>query len=423
MNQNLKFHVFETRTSNKIGRFMGLNAIFNKIQKGDHYTEAIEAIRNKGRKHPDYENIIDGRESITWNACSEISKSSDTKAMQGILHMCKDDCDANMLKTYIEVVKQTSFVIAAWKNMEGTGIDCLIRCDEVSANNFEELFEQINHALEIDFACKAMADLQPRPISYDPNIYINFDATNYGSQANTLLQAISNSLQMVSDGSIGKVHNDISNTEERLRLAPQIHELSRDNVRYKSEYLDEFFEGVECKQSIEGFPYLAINRHYKVTGDKRQATMYHQAGKLIWLNPLQDEAYLVKLLYEINFYQCKPRLPYWEIRKILLEQYQRYQNEELDPKFKIRYTVCKHDTTLTLKERQQLNVKMNHVIRTTKTYNIIREELKRLMDAGVKILQVDLIKISTKAERTVKEYWKRYFKAEVEQYNQKLEIM
>jgi hypothetical protein len=89
VDSDIKFHVFETRKSKTMKKFMGLTAIINKIKKGDIYTPFIEGIRKVEKDSPLYESIENGRECIIWNATSSISKNNDKRIMKGIIHLEK----------------------------------------------------------------------------------------------------------------------------------------------------------------------------------------------------------------------------------------------------------------------------------------------------------------------------------------------
>lgn len=112
MSKDLKFHVFETKTSKDINKFITLQAAVTKIKNGDNYKQFIDVIRKEGKNSPLYETILNSRECIVWNTNSNVSKPGDKKILQGLVWMQKSDMTPEAIIQATQLLKTLKFVVA-----------------------------------------------------------------------------------------------------------------------------------------------------------------------------------------------------------------------------------------------------------------------------------------------------------------------
>jgi hypothetical protein len=423
VDSDIKFHVFETRTSKAMKKFMGLTAIVNKIKRGDAYTPFIEAIRKVEKDTPLYESIENGRECIIWNATSGISKNNDKRIMKGIIHLEKRNISEALMQASKSLLKGMGYVISTWKSFDGKGVECLVRYDGITPSTFKDAWHEINEATGLEFTFNALENAEASLISYDKDIYYNPEASNFLQEKPHLLKVQSSASESALSAvqlSLLKVQLDILQEEEYDRIAPQDYDYSGKKFRYQTELNDDVFGDEEFKVFPKGIPFYKINSYYLVEGKKRQSTMYAQAAILIKLNPLYNEKTIVNRLDEINFYQCKPRLSKSEIEFIVMVQYERQKAGTLKINPGIRKIVYKTNSNFLLKDKRQLNAVVSGKIKATNTYNSLKANLSTLMESGRTIIQKDLIEISKSCERTAKTYWVKYFKNDVAEYNKSI---
>ena len=206
----------------------------------------------------------------------------------------------------------------------------------------------------------------------------------------------------------------------RDRIAPLDYDYSNSKFRYKTELHDHVFGEKEYKFFPNGIEFYESKTYHKVSGDKRKKTMYAQAATLMVLNPDYDMETFIERVWQINLYQCTPILSKSLIEYIVKKQYSRLEDGTLSVKPLLRKLVYKTNCNISLEEKQVLQANFSGVSKIQKSYKSIKADLQTLMESGKKVIQKNLIDISKMSERTVKYYWKRYFKEEVLKYNKNI---
>lgn len=103
------------------------------------------------------------------------------KELSGFIYCDIDGVEPNEAKA---IVSQLSFVYAAWKSLSGTGIGFLIKAGHLTADNFKTQYQALSSYFEASYEIKLdkTSDFtRTNVFSYDPDIYINAEATNIDS--------------------------------------------------------------------------------------------------------------------------------------------------------------------------------------------------------------------------------------------------
>lgn len=427
MKNDLQFQIFETMQSKKNDGLKSLPEILNKIKNGDDKTPFIKAIREAGEQNEFYEIIKSKREAIAWNVTfGEGKKEGDIEAMTGVVCMSKNNISNEQIKAFKSILMTLPYVIAVWVSFDGNGIECLVKCYAVNPSNFTSLLETIENEIGFKFDENSRSVKQLSLVSFDPDIRINSSAVSFSFSETIPIKACkipgcvafsepSNDENM----ELPKVQYDLLYLKEYDRIAPSDYDYSNSRIRYQTEFHDRIFGDKEYRTFSNGVPFHQINTYYKVLDEKRNPTMSYQAAKLVFLNPGADKEFLTELLFEINRYQCQPKLSFGEIKNILNIQYKRMQEGKLKITPGTRKIVYKTSCNLGLKEKRKLNGAAVGWIKRSNILKLMKGEILKLMEVGQVIHQKHIAEKTGRCIRTIKQHWK-HFKEDVTSHNNTL---
>lgn len=105
-------------------------------------------------------------------------KTSKVNKLSGLVYCDIDNVDPVEAK---RVVSKLRFVYAAWSSLSGTGIGFLVKASHLTPENFKQQYQALSsyfnkiHRIELD---KTSDITRTNVFSYDPEIYINQNATD-----------------------------------------------------------------------------------------------------------------------------------------------------------------------------------------------------------------------------------------------------
>ncbi|MBC7423303.1 MAG: hypothetical protein H7334_07595 [Ferruginibacter sp.] len=426
----MEFNVYENLKSKKILQKVDLIEALDLIKNERENTPLIKAFRETGALGSFFKTRKEGIATIRWNTPCETKAEGNTKPVDGFIYFNKDGLTKIEIRDYKELLTSLTYVVTAWESLGGKGICCLVKTTPFKEEQYELVWHRINEEIGLEFE-EAFRSIEQRNIlSYDPGIVYNANATQFPWQTTPALEAIQvqGFSSIIVDSSTFsnselvkrlKVQFDLLYPKECVHIAPSDYNYSASPIRYETEFHNHIFGDDEYKIFPKGVQYLKMNTYFKVQEEKRFATMFCQASLLLTLNPELDRRCLTDALFQANLYQCKPILPYTEVRNILHEQYNKMQEGRLKVKFSIRKVIYKKNANLTVLEKRIINGFAAAKFKIDGTLTEIANVIARLMKGEKKILQKHVIAKCEKSERTIKSYWKQFVE-EVNAYNRLL---
>lgn len=179
MNQKFRLTVINAVNASGPGKAIPLQTILRKMTKEHQYTPSVKSLGHSDEKDVFHETVKEKRESVAWNAASCMSVQKRRKTAGGFLHLRKDGLCKESIEIYLDELKHKEYVIGVWESLGSTCLECLIRCDELEARNFDSIREQIIEAIGLDFEYEGVTQLKISPISYCPDTIWNLKATNF----------------------------------------------------------------------------------------------------------------------------------------------------------------------------------------------------------------------------------------------------
>lgn len=154
---------------------MSLQQLLERIKKPDAYYETIMGIRRNPIKSPCYKDLLGDRPTVFWDVPDPIGCGPG-----GILYLSQSYLTDALVKQNIEKLKSYNFVVAAWMSLDGTGLECLVRCEGYKDHNQKIVWDKVCYATGINFDEVSGGMYLPiLPISYDPKLYYNLAADNF----------------------------------------------------------------------------------------------------------------------------------------------------------------------------------------------------------------------------------------------------
>ena len=327
----------------------------------------------------------------------------------------------------IEKLDKTK-VYSYWKSVGGKGWGILVKCNNVTLENFKETYLNVVKELNIEdvYDIGARKATQPCFISSDENIYINDDS--YTFDANALV--------------IKTINNKHIKTESSYIIEHSNH-ISKIGINSNRPTDEELMKMPEWSDKLGGcyfkdnkFPLIQLNfPRTKIIESKRNYTLSAMMHTYIWLNEIYTKHNFSKEHYytelsKWNQLICQNPLQYDEIIKIVNNcLYYLKKGTLQQPKpYKLR-TFIFHSTTLQLKSiksknfnrtvnnsRQQINqfTKENNdtlIIQCIENWNFIEKGL------------ISQSKISKEINLSIKSLSKKwlYYKDTIEMLNKENE--
>lgn len=178
-----------------------------------------------------------------------------------------------------------------YKSVGGLGYTILVKVRDLTIDNYSSTFESVIDNLGIrDFYDKAAKGLvQQSILSYDPNIYINYNSYVFQS-----IDIIEKKTQPLC--------NNQKKEEHIVSVGSKI-------IRYNNLY-DFDFDGWDTISNWnEGFDYVECFQPFNKLTDKRKRTLLSYTTNLVWLNPSLDYYHYINLIQSVNEQICVEPLP------------------------------------------------------------------------------------------------------------------
>lgn len=265
---DFQFQLFETIRSEG-NKLISLDDIINKIKNRDDKTAFINAIREAGDQNDLCEIIKAKREHVAWNACFyRGNNDQQIERVTGVIYMAKDNVGVNEIKAFKSILMTFPYVVAAWQSFDGRGIGCLVRCDEVSMDNFDAVWNAIDSEMGFEFDEKYRSMEHVEALSYDADVFYNPDDSPFLLGKTFSLKAeeiYSDAVVHFTDENVElpEVQHDILYLKECDHIAPLDYDYDGERVRYQTEFTDHVFGDKEYRIFEDGIPFCKINTYFK----------------------------------------------------------------------------------------------------------------------------------------------------------------
>ncbi|RXP46864.1 hypothetical protein EC396_13365 [Lutibacter sp. HS1-25] len=302
----------------------------------------------------------------------------------------------------IEIDTSNQLIFATWLSLSGTGRGILVKVDSLTLENFKYTYQSISKELNIETDHQACKATQSNVLSYDPNIYINYDSRVWVANDTQINKKYQHSNIKIEKETICTV---IGYTGTKVRY---------DNLNEITKNIDFNGEAIYCfEQKIQYAKcFLPIGK-IKVTTRNKILSSY--AYQLKALNPLIKEIDLWKIITYINNTRCEIQYPKNELDVIVKSI---MSKGKIEPKLNAtRRFFYNPDYDLSVKKRRQLSIK---AINFEKTQNSIKriEQIVNEWDfkKDGKITQKGIKAKGGGCLNTIKKYY-HLFKKEINEFN------
>lgn len=387
----------------KIKEIISIDEYLNIIKKGDDNLGLIESARLYGKPHPKYD-VIKTKLLPTYRFNFMFKDSASNENIikpTGLIYL---DVDDN------KEINNNEYVYAYWKSLSNMGYGILVKVDNLTLNNFNDVYNQLSELIGIESDIYARKATQQTVQSYDKNLYHN--------PKSKVFKYIEN--KKVSHLNTLKKRKKCLDRDDTLLDKP----ISKD-IRYNNmgDYFidsDEPYIVFKDKKVLICAPYIPI----RVEKGKRNSTLFIYFSQLAVLNNNISKNYLKVLSEGININVMRPRLPQKEINSIINSVLKKKEERTLK-------MFLNQERRIIFNPAYEMKFKQIMEIVNKELGQMTREKTKAIIYAIVedwnfksngKITQKKVANISEKSIATVKRYW-HYFKAYTRDLNRDYKLV
>jgi hypothetical protein len=386
---NKQFNVYDNLSSPKVKNYTTIEEWFSLIKESKH-SAAIVAARPFGKKHPEYEKPKSKIPAITYNFTFKGWKNNtNITGATGFLYIDVDD-----LSYDINTLDKTK-IFAYYKSFGGTGYSIIVQVDGLTLDNYSDTCTAIVHDLDLTqfYDTNAAKATQFNVLSYDPDIFINYDSFVFESINNF------SPLSMVLE------------EEEEAYNKGGGELLSEGNRNIRFNNLNEMYVDGDYTVDWNGFAFIRCWIPFKKITENRNAHLLGYTNNLVWLNPSLNAAGAESILTKVNMKMCEVPVDKAQIKRVVKSIFKQKKDGTLKPiyNWKPRKIVFAPFSPLT---REQKLAKCRELFAahkveesTKKLYAIIEEWD---FDKYGKIGQVVIYKNFPISKKTVEKYWHEF---------------
>jgi len=378
--------VYDNIRTPKIKKVIAIEAWFDLI-KNSEYSSLIESARPFKKGHPAYDNVKAALPAITYNfKFRNVKTNANITGGTGLLYVDIDDFNYNISDL------DTSKVFAYYKSFGGAGYSILVQVNNLTIENYDATYHTVLNDLGLSpfYDSGAKKATQFTVLSFDPNIFINYDSFVYESSIVPPANVITKKIKVDTfDRTAQFDHNQ--------------------NIRFNN--LNDIEITGNYAFNWDGWEYVNCWLPFKqVNIGARNKTLLSYCNNLVWLNPhlTSDGAFVI--LNKVNRRICIEPLPLTQVKSIVSSVFKYKQQGTLKPIYnrKPRKIIFANQTGLSAKEK--LAICRDLLI--DKKQN---ESLQKI-DATVegwdfnngKITVRAVAKVASMSKKTVTKYWPEF---------------
>jgi len=431
--------------------------IYHLIKTGDKHKNLVIEARIAGKENPIYDKNKHKVPKIMWYASFQNKiNNNNVESLTNFIYCDLDDV------TNIDVIKdelkQFPFIRAIWKSFGAKGLGFVVKCNNVTAENYKDIYHAIGKYIGYNLCEKACKITQGNVLSFDPDIYINEDPTvfdtseivinknklnnkkgNYSEKtisykercqvgqgnSKSIPAPINNKIQVdidtlrISDSFFSN-NNDEMNINYRVPYTYQsiyiikekrtwwVNDTKYNNTKFKTKIPETQFKNEDYKVFYDGFEYVeAYVPKGAITQGQRTFSLINLTAKIIYLNPSYSCDDVLNVVKRINNDFVNPKLAEEKVIKIVSDCWSRYINGNLVVNYKMRKIAFNPKSTLCKEEKLSICGKVSAEMRRNKTLGNLQNAMLQLFAEREIITQKKVAIVSGVSIRTVKRYWQQ----------------
>lgn len=373
---------------------ISVEKILETIKKGDSHLQLIEKARKIGKGNDGYDDI----KTYKLPTCrfnfqyKDYAVDDNIVAPTGLIYLDADDTD---------VIPDSNYVFAKWKSLSNTGFAVLVKVENLTKSNHENVYNELSEIIGIKSDAGARKANQQNVLSYDTNLYHNPDSLTY-----TYIEK--EEIKKVSFNNIIKEKISISSNEPFFK--------NEDNAVFRDNNIDEYFKGEFADVPFRVFsdektkicqPFIPFKTIIKE--GQRNNSMLSFLTMHASLNLNCDREYLLEMSNHMN-YKMHPKLPKSEVNSIIRNVLKKLDEGRLEMYLnKERRILFNPNMKFSREEKRQITGREIGNIRRNKTEIKIYQTIENWdFEANGKITREKVAKISEKSLTTIKRYWSEF---------------
>ena len=402
----MKVSLFKNLGDSNINGVATVDDVLQMIKNG-HTKQLVELARSYGRGTPSYQLVKSKIETFTPHG--EFFHRRATRNLQQFSGFIYLDVDGLTNKT---IFTETNFIYACWDSLSKEGIGALARVDGLDYINFKTVWLYLadyfkQKGITIDPQTKDIA--RQNIISYDPNIYINkgcvvldanqiyesYSAKTISNQTVSYTSSTTNPPTTNYCSSYSTINTDLFNDNDVVELFRKIkYNTTLDSYENKDYVVIE--TGKNCRNAF--IP--------KVIKDgERHLWLSSFTITLLFNNPSISFQQLSNLVLNVNRNNCNPSLDTKEVINLTKWYYDKFVNNSLTIRTKLKKIWINPEAELTLKQKRTIISKETGNLRRKKTLLAIQCAYDALKKENKDVTQKMVYNSLKKSLRTIKYYW------------------
>ena len=370
-----------------------IDGILNKIKNGE--TERLtELARSYGKQSLEYNKIKFQVPTFTPNA--RFSQRRDLKYLEepsGFIYIDLDDYhDINFLK-------QDEYIYSCWRSLSGIGIGALVKVNGITAQNFKGCWSYLynyfkGYGITID---KQTCDItRQNVISFDPDIYINENATSlYADQIATQTSTSVQYFQNPKESTLSSLFYGLEET------------VFTDSSRIKYHTTLDDYQGMDYVVIEDGKEFRTGFLPKEIRNGERHKWMVGHTVSLLFNNPTVTMEKLYNSVFHSNLTHCYPPMMNSEIMSIVKWYWEKHSKGTLDYHPRLKKIWFDPSVNIHRTVKRKIIATETGRLRRRKTLKELQSIYLELSSGSGKVTQKMVAEKSKRSIRTVKDYWSK----------------
>ena len=171
-NKVYKINHFKNIISPSVLGEITVEEVLHKIKYGDENLLNIKKARDYGKGHPQYDELKKSvLPTFRFNFLYEdYAKDENAVNPTGLIYIDVDNT--------IEI-PHSDYIYAKWRSLSNTGYGILVKVDNLTLDNFKDVYASIGMILGVKVDDGARKAIQQNVLSYDPSLYCNTKSRVY----------------------------------------------------------------------------------------------------------------------------------------------------------------------------------------------------------------------------------------------------
>jgi len=259
----------------QVQKQINLTDVLHTIQNGDDNLTLIQSARALGKGNSKYD-IIKTTLLPTFRFNFLFKESANNKNITtptGIIYIDADDVDS---------IPENPYILASWKSLSDTGFGILVKVDNLTINNYSDVYNQISELIGITSDTGARKATQQTIQSYDPHLYHNPDSLVFHFNADDKVS-----------------HAPISEKKEKCIGTHDTLNWNEESIQFNniSRYFNDDTPYIVFKEKERICnPFIPM----RIEQGKRNSTMFFLLSQYALLNPNAGKPFLKSISETIN---------------------------------------------------------------------------------------------------------------------------